>query len=86
MDIEKLIVIKKNGLVTFTIRINAGNIVDLQSQEYVDTRKKYPGTKQNTGEKFTVTRTPGEGSTGDAVRDDKPDTEGSWWSGGRFAS
>lgn len=37
LDIMK----KKEGQITFTLRMNGGNIVDYSPVEYVDTRKKY---------------------------------------------
>lgn len=40
-DIEVDLMSKKNGQVTFTLRINAGNIVDYSLVEYVDITKKY---------------------------------------------
>lgn len=41
IDVELDIISKKDGLVTFTLRINAGNIVDYNLVEYVDVTKKY---------------------------------------------
>ena len=41
LDIEQDIQTKKNGQVTFTVRVNAGNIVDYNVTEYVDARRKY---------------------------------------------
>lgn len=41
IDIEKDIQDKKDGQMTFTIRINDGNIVDYVPTEYVDARRKY---------------------------------------------
>ncbi len=40
-DIELDIMAKKNGQITFTLRINAGNIVDYNLVEYVNVRRKY---------------------------------------------
>jgi len=40
-DIEVDIMNKKNGPVTFTLRLNGGNIVDYNLVEYVDVEKKY---------------------------------------------
>lgn len=48
-DIEADIAKKKDGQVTFTLRINAGNIVDYSLVEYVDVRRKYGGTRQVRG-------------------------------------
>lgn len=41
LDIEKEIAQKKNGLFTFTVRVNNGNIVDLNVTEYVPVKDKY---------------------------------------------
>lgn len=38
-DIEHDIEAKKNGLFTFTLRVNGGKIVDYNVIEYVDARK-----------------------------------------------
>jgi hypothetical protein len=86
MDIEKLFVIRKDGQITFTIRVNAGNIVDLQTVEYVDTRKKYPSSEQPVAEKFTISHSVRKGSSGNAVRDDNGDSNLSWWSSERTSS
>lgn len=40
-DVEIDIMQKKNGQITFTLRINAGNIVDYNLVEYVDIKRKY---------------------------------------------
>lgn len=44
VDIEHDIQEKKNGLFTFILRINNGNIVDYNVVEYVDTRKYFSVT------------------------------------------
>ena len=36
LDLEKEITLKKNGLFTFTVRVNSGNIVDFNVVEYVN--------------------------------------------------
>lgn len=41
VDIEVDIIMKKNGQMTFTLRINNGNIVDYSPVEYVDVNEKY---------------------------------------------
>ena len=46
LDIERDIKLKKNGLFTFTLRINGGNIVDYSLMEYVDVKRKYLGFKK----------------------------------------
>lgn len=45
-DIEVDLQAKKDGQVTFTLRINAGNIVDYSLVEYVDVKRKYGGHRQ----------------------------------------
>lgn len=45
LDLEEDIQKQKNGQITFTLRINAGNIVDYNLTEYVDVIKKYFGVK-----------------------------------------
>lgn len=39
LDIEREIANRKNGQMTMTIKVNAGNIVDLTMVEYVDVRQ-----------------------------------------------
>lgn len=41
LDIENYLKERKTGLVTFTLRINAGNIVDFVPTEYVPVKKRY---------------------------------------------
>jgi hypothetical protein len=60
-DIEAAIQSKGAGQMTFTLRINGGNIVDFSLVEYVDVRKKYAPDKYSaagttTGEKSSVSR------------------------------
>lgn len=40
-DIEVDILERKNGNMTFTLRINSGDIVDYNLVEYVNVKKKY---------------------------------------------
>lgn len=47
IDIESDIRRQGNGLITFTVRINAGNIVDYNVVEYVNANK-YSGLKPTT--------------------------------------
>jgi hypothetical protein len=47
-DIEVDIINKKNGQMTFTLRINGGNIVDYNLVEYVDIEEKYGRLRQAT--------------------------------------
>lgn len=43
LDIEKDIEKTGNGLFTFTLRINGGNIVDYNLTEHIDVKRKYLG-------------------------------------------
>lgn len=43
VDVEEDIQRRKSGQITFTLRINGGNIVDVSFVEYVDVDKKYIG-------------------------------------------
>ena len=40
-DIEVEIIQKQTGRMTFTLRINGGNIVDVSFVQYVDVKEKY---------------------------------------------
>lgn len=55
LDIEKEIGLRRNGIFTFTIRVNNGNIVDLNVTEYVDVKNKYAVVKTITIEEFATT-------------------------------
>lgn len=41
LDIEKEIEQRKNGLFTFTLRVNNGNIVDFNVTDYIIVQEKY---------------------------------------------
>lgn len=41
LDIENYIQERKTGLITFTLRINNGNIVDFVPTEYVPVKERY---------------------------------------------
>lgn len=41
LDIEKELEQRKDGQITFTLRVNNGNIVDLNITEYVPVKQKY---------------------------------------------
>lgn len=58
LDIEKDIEIKKDGLFTFILRVNNGNIVDYQVMEYAEGRD-YLKLKQVVVEEFTIARAGG---------------------------
>lgn len=55
LDIETDIQRKKNGLFTFVLRINNGNIVDYAVIEYVNAQQKYIGIGEIVVTQFTVT-------------------------------
>ena len=57
IDIEEEIAKRKNGQMTFTLRIDKGLISDLSVVEYVDVRE-YLRLKSVTIEEHTITRYP----------------------------
>lgn len=69
IDIEKDIAERKNGLFTFIIKVNNGNIVDYVVVEYADARK-YLRLKEIIIEQFTITSDIGVGDNGDPIRTD----------------
>lgn len=54
IDIEDDIKTKQNGRITFTLRFNAGNIVDYNLVEYIDPRTKYSDIKPTVIQKLTI--------------------------------
>lgn len=54
LNIEEEIEQRKNGLLTFTIRVDAGNIVDFNVTEYVDAKQKYGIIKALLIEQITI--------------------------------
>lgn len=56
LDIEKDIQKKTNGLFTFTLRVNNGNIVDYAVTEVVDARQKYFTPQSVLVQEFTFSR------------------------------
>jgi len=56
IDIEKDIQARKNGLFTFTLRVNNGNIVDYNVTEYVNAQQKYLGLKGIYIQELSTTR------------------------------
>ena len=56
IDIEHDIQEKKNGLFTFTIRVNNSNIVDYNVTEYIDVKRKYGIIKALIIEEVTITQ------------------------------
>jgi hypothetical protein len=65
IDIENEIFNKKNGLFTFIIAINGGNIVNFLVLEEEDAGKTYP--KEFIVQKFTIAYNSGECSQADAI-------------------
>lgn len=55
LDIEKEVSQRKSGLLTFTIRVSGGNIVDFNVTEYVNVKQKYGIIKALVIEEYTVT-------------------------------
>lgn len=70
IDIEEDIRAKVNGLFTFTLRINNGNIVDYNLTEYVNARQKYLSLKRVVIEEHTITHHIRERSTTNPIRPD----------------
>jgi hypothetical protein len=60
LDIERDIKAQKEGLFTFTLRINGGNIVDYSLTEYVDVKRKYLGVTTLTLTQSATTHYSGE--------------------------
>lgn len=67
LDIEKEIAARRNGQMTFTLRVNNGNIADLVVVQYVDARQ-YLRLKSVTLEELTVAYNPHERTSPDALR------------------
>lgn len=55
LDIEEEVKQRQNGLLTFTIRVNNGNIVDLNVTEYVNIIQKYFGITKVIIEEYVIT-------------------------------
>lgn len=69
LDIERDIQKKKDGLFTFNLRVNQGNIEDYAKYETV-TAAKYKGVVITSITKCTITRNFGDRSQSDTVRPD----------------
>ena len=69
LDIESDLSKKKEGVFTFVLRVNNGNIVDYSVVEYVDVTK-YTGLEQIIIEEFTLAFNYQSRGGGDAVRPD----------------
>jgi len=70
LDIEEDIQSRKNGQITFSLRINAGNISDYNNTEYVNAKQEYFGLKPSAEFELTVPLHSGERGKEDSVRDD----------------
>lgn len=55
LDIEEEVKLLKNGLFTFTLRVNNGNIVDFNVTEYINVKQQYGIIKQVVIEEYRVT-------------------------------
>jgi len=55
LDIESDLQVKQNGLFTFILRINSGNITDYNLMEHIDAKTKYLRLKEVTFTEFGVT-------------------------------
>lgn len=55
LDIEKEVSDRKNGLFTFTLRVNNGNIVDFNVTEYVNVKQAYGIIKALVIEELSIT-------------------------------
>jgi hypothetical protein len=54
LDIEKDIEVKKNGLFTFTLRVNNGNITDYNVIEVVNARDRYLSIRKVTIQEYAI--------------------------------
>jgi len=70
LDIERDIQNKKNGLFTFDLRINQGNIEHYATRRII-TSAEYTSVTIATFEESVTTHHLGEGSQGSAIRPDK---------------
>lgn len=70
IDVESDIQKQKDGLFTFTIRLNNGNIVDYVVTQHVNPREKYGIVKTIVVEEFTISRDLGGGGTRNPVGND----------------
>lgn len=55
LDIEKAIEERRNGDFTFTLRVNAGNIVECNITDYVNVKQKYGIVNAVLIEKYSFT-------------------------------
>lgn len=68
LDIEKEIQLKQDGLFTFVIRVNSGNIVDLSILENINVKREYLTTI--IVQKFPVSSYSGKRSQSNPIRPD----------------
>ena len=69
LDLEEEVSKRASGVLTFTVRVNNGNIVDLNITEYVNARQKYGIITGVVKEELVVTYYPRERSESDTIRD-----------------
>lgn len=78
VELEEELTTRKNGLFTFTVRVNNGNIVDSNITEYVNIKEKYGIIEAILIEEVTIQLpdTPNTGKRGEAntVRDNNNDS------------
>jgi len=67
LDIESYLQKRENGLATFNLRLNKGNIVDLTITEYVNPAARYGIIKTITIAKLSIPLDSGNGGRRDAV-------------------
>ena len=70
IDIESDMQARKNGILTFSIRINDGDIVDYAPIEYIDAKTKYLALRSITIQEFSVPHDLGKRGTRDTFRGD----------------
>lgn len=81
LDIEKDIDSKKNGLFTFILRVNNGNIVDYVVLEYKDARQ-YLQLKKIVVQEYSITRVDRVGGQPNSLRTDNIQRPSQGWGGG----
>ena len=81
IDLEEDIKKRKNGLFTFTLRINNGNIVDYNVTEYVNAKEKYLSLKRVVIEELPITRHSRVGSTANPLWSDNLQRKPTRWGG-----
>lgn len=69
LDLEEEVTARQDGILTFTVRVNNGNIVDLNITEYVNARQKYGIITGIVKEELQLTYYPRERSQTNPIRD-----------------